>query len=138
MKAKILWVSRHTPLRAQIEYLRDRLGDVDVKVFSKRVPSAEWLLENVVKPGGYGYIIPVLPMSIIARLVELSKRHGFALLWADMELLHNDYSEECAEYDPDRDAMVPGIDSRGRRMWRHYRFNGFKKIKDVRIEFEEF
>ncbi len=137
VKPRVLWVSRHVPLAAQLKYLESRLGDYDIKVFANKVPSAEWLVENVVVPGGYRYVIAVLPLSIIARLAELQGRHGFTLLRADMELLHNDYSDKCSVFDWERDVMVPGVDAGGRRMWRHYRFKGFKKIKRIELVLEE-
>jgi len=134
---RVLWVSRHGMLPAQAGFLFEKLRNFRVEFFRDKVPSAEWLVENVILPKEIDIVIPVLPLSMVARLVELGKKHGFEVWWAQMELLHNDYSEECPEFDRERDAMVPGVDSEGRRMWRHYRFRGFYRVKEVKLELEE-
>lgn len=133
----ILWVSRHQPLPVQIRFLEEKLGDFFLEVYPKKVPSADWLVENIIQPKRIDIIIPVLPLSITARLVELGKKHGFQVWWSQMELLHDDYSEKCPEFNEDRDTMVPGVDAQGRKIWRHYRFQKFKKVKEVKLVLED-
>lgn len=137
MGKKILWVSRHPVLPVQFDFLSKKFGGVSIRIFSKKVPSAEWLYENEIKEGGYDIVIPVLPLSIVARLVELSRRYGFEVWWSEMELLHNDTSRECPEYNPSSDAMVEGYDVDGKLIFRHYRFKAFKRIKAIRLELED-
>ena len=82
-KTVVLWVSRHQPLRAQIEELEKKLGPVEVWQLSGTIPSAEFIVD-VVKKTKAQYVVPVLPLSMIARLSELSKK-GFTVLWAEMQ-----------------------------------------------------
>lgn len=133
----VLWVSRHEILPAQALLLSEKLGDFKIVMFRDKVPSAEWLLKNVILPREVDIVIPVLPLSIIAKLFDLSKRYGFEIWWAQMELLHNDYSKDCPEFDHKRDTMVLGVDLGGKRIWRHYRFKGFYRVKGIKIELEE-
>ena len=136
-KKNVLWVSRHGMLPAQMRFLAEKLGNFNVEFYNGMVPSAEYLVENVIVPKGINIVIPVLPLSMIARLVELSKKHGFEVWWAQMELLHNDYEETCPDFDEETDAMVPGVDANGRKMWRHYRFKGFHRVREVKLVLEE-
>jgi len=136
----VLWIYKHEILPAQALLLSEKLGDFKIVMFRDKVPSAEWLLKNVILPREVDIIvIPVLPLSIIARLFDLSKRYGFEIWWAQMELIHIDYSENCPEFDHKRDIMVPGVNLGGKRIWRHYRFKGFyrvKGIKGIKMELE--
>jgi len=134
---KVLWVSRHKPLNAELKFLEKKLGKYELEILNKPIPSAEWLLENKIKPEKIDIVIPVLPLSIVARLTELSRRHNFQIWWADMQLLHNDKSIVCPEFDPDRDAMVEGRDEKGNKIYRHYRFRTFKRIKKIKLELED-
>ena len=136
-KKNVLWVSRHEMLPVQMKFLAEKLKHFTVEFFRDTVPSAEYLVENVIVPKGINIVIPVLPLSMIARLVELSKKHGFEVWWAQMELLHNDYEETCPDFDEETDAMVPGVDANGRKMWRHYRFKAFYRVKEVKLVLEE-
>ena len=134
---KVLWVSRHGILPAQAKFLMRKFKSFKIEFFRDKVSSAEWLVKNVVLPKEIDVVIPVLPLSMVARLVELGKKLNFEVWWAQMELLHNDYEEKCQNFDDDRDVMVPGLDSEGKKIWRHYRFKGFYRIKEVKLELEE-
>ena len=138
-KKNVLWVSRHEMLPVQMKFLAEKLKHFTVEFFRDTVPSAEWLVENVILPKKIDIVIPVLPLSMIARLVELSKKHGFEVWWAQMELLHNDYEEAppCPDFNSDTDTMVPGLDSNDNRIWRHYRFKAFYRVKEVKLVLEE-
>ena len=103
-KARILWVSRHPPLIAQIEWLRKKCGNVDIIRYDKRVGTAEEVI-NYAEKIDADIIIPVLPLTIVARLVELAKGK-MEVWWANMVLLHNDESEECPMLDRRTDTMI--------------------------------
>jgi len=77
----VLWVSRHPPLKAQIEELEKRLGSIVVYQMSGMIPNAEVVAEEAVKLNAK-YVIPVLPLSMIARLSEFAKT--FTVLLARM------------------------------------------------------
>ena len=82
----VLWVSRHPPLPSQIAVLERKLGPIEVVQMSGVVPSAEVVAEEAKKLGA-SYVVPVLPLSMIARLGELAKSKGFTVLLAKMEAI---------------------------------------------------
>jgi len=115
MKAtRILWVSRHKPLPSQREWLEKRFGRVEIYQDPNPFDSAEDILARF-KRGHYDEMVVVAPLSVIARLTEL----GVKPLWAEMRVVS---SPEEAE-----------VEASGRL----YRFERFRRIKAVRIEFEE-
>jgi len=85
-KTTILWVSRHSPLPAQIAELEKKLGGIVIYQLSGVIPNAEFVVE-VAKKVGAKIIVPVLPLSMVARLAELSKSGGFTVVMAKMEAL---------------------------------------------------
>jgi hypothetical protein len=82
----VLWVSRHEPVPAQLEVLRQKLGDVLVVKLQQAVPNAEYVLK-VAKEVGARYIVPVLPLSMIAHLAEQAPREGIAILFSRMRVV---------------------------------------------------
>lgn len=140
-KRVVIWLSRHKPLKAQLDFIVNKLGSVTLRIVRARAPNAEYVYENYVREyieKGYKVVlIPVLPLSMIARLTELSRKYGFEMWWANTELLHNDKSENCPEYNPDTDAMVPGVDIDGKPIYRHYRFRKFQRIKKIELVLED-
>lgn len=128
----VLWVSRHKPLEAQIRTLEDKLGTIMVYQFIGKVPSAEYVVE-VAKRLNAKYIIPVLPLSIIAKLVELAKKHGITVLWAEMEQVKTLQHEPKpnTDYDPECETVV-GTEG----LFKIMRFKRFHKIKAIRLELE--
>ena len=131
---RILWVSRHNPLPIQLETLAKLFKHFTLKFFNDKVPSAEWLVENVVLSSKIDIVIPVLPLSIIARLVELSKKHNFQVWWAEMECVG--LRDTPILDDPKREVVLPTIDRNGKPMYRVMRFKRFNKIKAIKLEME--
>jgi len=82
----VLWVSRHPPLPSQIDVLERKLGGVVVYQLAGIIPNAEAVIEYVKKLNAT-VVVPVLPLSIIARLAELAKSTGFTILLAKMEAI---------------------------------------------------
>lgn len=113
---KILWMSRHAPLASQLAELR-RLFDDETVVEQDARPfdSAEQIAARY-RNGGYDDLVVVAPLSVLGRLVDL----GIKPMWAEMEQVT----------DPAR-AEVSARD-------RHYRFARFRRVKALRLEFEEF
>lgn len=128
----VLWVSRHEPLPAQFKVLEDRLGRINVVKHVGRVANAEEVAE-LAKRVGARYVIPVLPLSIIARLVELAPRYGFEVLWSRMELIASTAdpreAERLVREAPDRRAVVEYADG----IKRVYEFRGIERIKEVKL-----
>ena len=107
-------MSRHLPLPSQLRELNRIFGEtVDVTVDPDPFSNAEDIV-NRFKIGNFDDIVVVAPLSVIQRLTEL----GIKPLWAEMKRV----SKEEAE------TEVSG---------RYYRFIKFKRIKGIKIEFEE-
>ncbi|MEM4454825.1 MAG: hypothetical protein QXT28_08960 [Thermofilaceae archaeon] len=83
-EVRVLWVSRHQPVAAQLDVLKQKLGDVRVIVWQGHAPNAETVLEEALRVGAR-YIVPVLPLSFIARLAELAPQKGITVLFSRME-----------------------------------------------------
>lgn len=114
MKKNFLWLSQHRPLPKQLAELQRLFGEVEVRQDVNPFSNAEEILRRF-KEGGYNEIVAVAPLSVIAKLCEL----GLRPLWAEMEQKKS-WKEADIEY-------------RGR----FYRFVRFRRIKAVKLEFEE-
>lgn len=114
---RILWLSRHNPLENQIEWLRQKYGEVQVIQDSKPFSSAEEI-DKRYRDGSYDDMVVVAPLSVIAKLVDLKIRP----LWAEMDEVPLDQAEVIAD---------------GRAGKRGYRFNRFRRIIGLQLTFEE-
>ena len=139
-KICVVWVSRHSPLPAQIARLHQLLGDYEMKWIRGKISTAEELvsqLKKLAKKYERVIVIPVLPLSIIMRIHELSREDPRFELWfakmncilttqdrneAKRVLDENKYSRTCVEY---ADGTL-----------RVFEFEDFYKIKEVRLVLE--
>jgi len=130
----ILWVSRHPPLKSQIRFLEKKFRNPRIIQLSGRIPNAEYVAETA-QNFNAKVIIPVLPLSFIARLVELSKKYGFEVWWAEMEQIGILSYQPVAgkDYNPETDAWIKGYENTYKIM----RFKKFHRIKRVVMEMEE-
>ncbi|MEM2068407.1 MAG: hypothetical protein QXE50_05775 [Nitrososphaerota archaeon] len=111
---KIYWVSRHSPIRRQVDALKKIYGE-DVRIIQDPNPFSN--AEEIVKryrESGCDDILVVAPLSVIQRLVEL----GVKPLWSEMQVTK---PEEA-------DVSVNG---------RHYKFVKFRRVVGVKIEFQD-
>lgn len=113
MKKKILWLSRHPWLPRQLEELRRLFGEIELVQDPKPFSNAEEIFQRF-KEGGFAEIVVVAPLSVIAKLCDL----GLKPLWAEMEVVEKEQAE---------------VEAQGR----FYRFVRFRRIKAVKLEFEE-
>ena len=135
-KTIILWVSRHTPVPIQVRVLEEKLGPIVIYQLAGVVPSAEYVVDKV-REIGAEYIVPVLPLSIIARLAELS-RNNFTILLSKMENIATVKSWEEAvrivNEKPDARTLTTYADG----VVRVFEFKQFEKLKEVRLVTEPF
>ena len=129
-RVRVLWVSRHQPLESQVKTLEKKLGAIEVWQLTGIVPSAEFVVEKAIELGAK-YIIPVLPLSFIARLVELSRKHGFTVLFAKMEEIYRGSREEAEKLVREAPEKRTAVEYSG-GIWRVWEFKQFEKM--VRIE----
>jgi hypothetical protein len=131
-KTVVLWVSRHMPLPAQIMELERKLNSIVVYQLKGTVPNAEVVVE-VAKQLNASIVIPVLPLSMIARLAELSKQNGFTVVIARMNSIATTKSAEEAarlvQEAPERRTLATYADG----TIRVYEFERFEKLIEVKL-----
>lgn len=111
---KILWVSRHNPMKVQRAELERLFGAVEVIQDSKPFSNAKEIKRRYEK-GHYDDLVVVAPLWVIFHLTEL----GIKPLWVEMlEVLSID------EYHLSYNG-------------RFYQFMCFKRIEGVEIKFSE-
>ncbi|MEM1522403.1 MAG: hypothetical protein QXU69_05220 [Thermofilaceae archaeon] len=129
---KVLWVSRHPPLPAQILELKRKFGDVEIHHFSGRVPDADFVA-RLAEEVGAQIVVPVLPLSIIAALVNSAT--NLVILYAQMREVHKGPRSECervAAERPDRRVVV----EYARGVCRVFEFVRFERVRAVKLETE--
>jgi hypothetical protein len=129
---KVLWVSRHKPLASQIKALTEKLGEVEVAIYDQPIPTAEHLI-NIVKNTGAEVVVPVLPLSFIARLAEAAKKEGFTILFARMDVVAQtrDVWEAERIVSEARDKRTTTTYADG--TVKVHEFKGFEKLVEVKL-----
>jgi len=132
----VLWLSRHYPLPSQIAWLQNKLGDFELIVHDKPISTANDAVKLAIQYNAT-YIVPVLPLSFIAHLVTEAK-HGFTVLRAEMQTLHNCTTIPCPDYEPTTDTIMQSKDfTTGQIIHRHFRFQKFVILKEIKIITED-
>jgi hypothetical protein len=128
----ILWVSRHPPLPAQIRALEEKFSSVTIYQMSGVIPNAETVAEAAKKLNA-SVIVPVLPLSMIARLAELSKQNKFVVVIAKMNNIATTKSIEEAQRlvqeAPDRRTIATYADG----VVRVFEFERFERLVEVKL-----
>lgn len=131
-KPRLLWASRHVPLQIQREVLYEK-GIRTIVQFSMKFENAEQIVE-IARKCECEYVVPVLPLSMIARLVELAPKYGITVLWAEMEQIKVLKTEPKAgvDYDPNIETYVASPEG-----YKIMRFKKFWKLIKVELVKEE-
>jgi len=136
-KTAILWVSRHPPLKSQITGLEKKLDSIEVYQLSGVIPSAEYVVE-VVKKVSAKVVVPVLPLSMVARLAELSRPNGFTVVLAKMENIATtknvDEAKRLVNEKPGYRTLATYADG----VIRVFEFRSFEKLVRVELVTEPF
>lgn len=106
-------MSRHPWLKRQEEELERFFGSIILEQIATPFTSAQKIIE-VYKKGNYDEMVIAAPLSVIAKIIELSINP----LWAEMKLV----SKEEAE-----------VEVKGR----YYRLERFRRIEKIEIKFGE-
>lgn len=111
---RILWVSRHSMHGIQYPALRRVFGE-NVRVVEDVWPfdSAEKIVERY-RRNGYDDMIVVVPLSVLAKIVEL----GVYPLWSQAEIVSDVRQADWSVKD------------------RHYRFVEFRRVRKLVLEFD--
>ena len=132
-KKRILWVSRHEPIPAELDELKRVLGDYILIHYASLVEIRENEEESdlirQIKSFKPHIVIPVLPLSIIKLLVDLKGKHGYEVWEATFETVRVSESDEHNEYDEVAVKLHNG-------KWKIMKFISFSRIKKVEIERE--
>jgi len=112
-KHTIYWLSRHKPLGSQLQELERLFGPCLLVYDPNSFTDAQDII-NRMKEWDADELAIVAPLSVIAKLTEA----GVHPLWAEMEVVPKEEAE----------AQTGG---------RYYRFVKFRRIKAVKLEFEE-
>jgi len=128
----ILWVSRHPPLKEQIAELERKFGAIIIYQVSGVIPGAEAVVDVAAKVGA-SVIVPILPLSMLARLAELRKNFNFIVLFAKMNCIHTtaDMAEaqKLVNEMPSRRSLATHADG----LVRVYEFERFEKLVEVKV-----
>jgi len=128
----VLWVSRHDPLYSQIKALKQRLGSVRIVKLSGVVPNADYVVK-VAEQYHAKVIVPVLPLSFIARLAELAPKKGVTVLFAKMEELCRTTNKKEAEALVSQNPYARTMVEYSNGIYRVWEFKGFEKLVKVEI-----
>ncbi|MCI4408423.1 MAG: hypothetical protein JHC26_04980 [Thermofilum sp.] len=135
-KVKVLWLSRHQILTAEIKALEKLLDKPEIIMYPYQVYNIDYIVENVIKPRNIRVVISLLPLTITSRLVQLASEKGFEVWQPQMLHLHNHDTPNCKDFDPDRDIMLKTRDHDNKVFYRHSRFMYFQRIKEIKIDAE--
>lgn len=111
---KIMWFSRHEPLPSQKKELKRIFGEDTVIVIDNRVFKNAREIKERLQEFKVDDIVVVAPLTVIKHLTEI----GIKPLWAEMKT--------CNKREAETEANG-----------RYYKFVKFRRIKRVKIEFEE-
>jgi ABC-type branched-subunit amino acid transport system substrate-binding protein len=128
----VLWVSRHSPLPIQVAELEKKFGNIAVYQMSGMIPNAEVVVDTAKKYNA-SVIVPVLPLSMIARLAELARQNKFTVLLAKMNNVATTKSIEEAQRlvaeRPEARTVATYVDG----TVRVFEFERFEKLVEVRL-----
>lgn len=146
----IAWVSRHPPLPAQVKALADVLGDIKLVQVTNTYTNYRAVIDTV-KQIGATHAVLVLPLSMIALILDSREAQGIVWLRAEMDSAHagtciDGYKEiandrhnsvvqvqhQCSKFNPDTDVLMPGENTR------HLRFREFQVLKSIDLITEPF
>jgi hypothetical protein len=120
----VIWLSRHEPRESQLRALNEIYPGVKVVQDPNPFGDAKDIAGRFRRSGAVDMVI-VAPLAVIAELIKL----GIRPLWAEMEIV------PCN--DPRAEVFADGNRYRYTGEERCYRFVRFRRIKEVRLEFDE-
>jgi hypothetical protein len=132
-KKRILWVSRHDPIPAELDELKRLLGDYMLVQYASLVEIRENEEESdlirQIKSFKPHIVIPVLPLSVIKLLVDLKDKYSYEVWEATFETVRISENDEHNMYDEVAVKLQNG-------KWKIMKFIGFSRIKKMEIERE--
>jgi len=132
-KKVIMFISRHDLVGSQIDELKNKFSSAIVLQLSGKIPNAE-SIHNLISILDAEYIVPILPLSIIKRLVEISKSedYKFKVLFSEMREVGKYHT--MPRYDPYSQAVVEARDENGRKIYKLYEFKRFCWLRNIILD----
>lgn len=130
----VLWLSRHPPLRDQVELLHAYYGPVRIVQYSGVVKGGSEVVE-IAERHGAKVVVAVLPLHLLAQALQAAARKGITILIARMRPINVSSEEEArrlVEEAPGRRNMSKFADG----TVRVYEFEGYEKVKRITVETE--
>ena len=127
---KILWVCRHPPLQAEVAFLKQKFGHVEI-IQNKDFDSVEEIAEFVRK-NNIDFVVPFLPLQLILHLHKLNVPLLFSIRKKLVVGVSYRTAEELVLKNPERRYFV----ARDGDKYDVIEFVTLKKIKSVKIEIE--
>jgi hypothetical protein len=118
---KIIWYSQHDPLPVQIAELERLFGEVEIDHQGQRMDDVNNIIRYF-RQSSAVEIVVVAPLSVIGKICEA----GIRPLWADM-----------TEVDPAGADVVIQKRRQGQSVNVGYKFQGFKRVVRLALEFED-
>jgi len=133
--AVVFWVSRHALIPSQLKELRRLLGNYRLVPVTGRVPSAEYIVNLVMKTRERRkVVIPVLPLEMIRRLVKYGRKYGFEVWYSVMDTVATgDGSKPLPDVNPSEHVLLTYPNG----TWVLKKFRCFKRVVDVVVLLEE-
>ena len=127
-KVRVAWVSRHPPLKAEIERLKKMFGNVEIVQIRDTFKDAGEVFERV-KEAGAEISVVVLPMSMLAQYLPLARKEGIDV-WIAKMIGFGEVEGTPKDFNPVSDVLLP---MHGSSKSRWMRFDNFERVKEVRV-----
>lgn len=122
---KILWVSKHQPLKSQVDELKRLFGDdVYIRIYTKSFNHAAQIT-SVYREGYYDDMVLIAPLS----LVRVITSFGIKPLYSQMQELNAD--------DPRVEIVINSLKERLQNHPRYMKFLKFKRVERLEMVFSE-
>jgi len=128
----VLWASRHPPLKAQVAELERRFGAVAIYQMSGVIPNAESVADVASKVNA-SVIVPILPLSMLARLTELRRQSNFVILFAKMNCIATTKDVAEAQKIIDEAPTKRSLATHADGLVRVYEFERFEKLVEIKL-----
>jgi hypothetical protein len=131
-RTRVLWVSRHRPLPAQILELERRYGPIEIFKTVCKIPNARFVADLAAEVGAR-VVVAILPLSFIMELAKLAQERGFTLLIPRMRPVYESQRQDDAIKVMQEDLRRRTVARHSDGMYRVMEFEGFTVVREVRI-----
>jgi hypothetical protein len=131
-RTRVLWVSRHRPLPAQILVLERRYGPIEIFKTICKIPNAKFVADLAAEVGAR-VVVAILPLSFMMELARLAQERGFTLLMARMRPVYESPRQDDAVRVMKEDLRRRLVTRHADGMYRVMEFEGFIIVREIKI-----